>query len=160
MFSRFYDGKITTETQSVSNGVSLGLGAVASTLGIGGVVGNIAQGITLGSSSGKSVSTTTISPRIIAIPPHAKYGLTEGLQMFAGGTAKYFATGEWRTNTPVFLKDKCRQCLLCAPVCPDVSIPVKDGKRLDFDYDHCKGCGICASVCPFGAIEMKEGIEP
>ena len=28
-------------------------------------------------------------------------GLTEGLQMFAGGTAKYFATGEWRTNTPV-----------------------------------------------------------
>lgn len=77
MFSSFYDGKITTETQSVSNGVSLGLGAVASTLGIGGVVGNIAQGITLGSSSGKSVSTTTISPRIIAIPPHAKYGLTE-----------------------------------------------------------------------------------
>ena len=62
-------------------------------------------------------------------------GLTEGLQMFAGG-------------------------LLCVPVCPDVSIPVKDGKRLDFDYDHCKDCGICASVCPFGAIEMKEGIEP
>ena len=61
---------------------------------------------------------------------------------------------------PVLVQDKCRQCLLCVPVCPDVSIPVKDGKRLDFDYDHCKGCGICASVCPFGAIEMKEGIEP
>ena len=87
-------------------------------------------------------------------------GLTEGLQMFAGGTARHFATGEWRTSTPVLLKDKCRQCLLCAPVCPDVSIPVGDGKRQDFDYDHCKGCGICASVCPFGAIEMKEGIEP
>ena len=58
-------------------------------------------------------------------------GLTEGLQMFAGGTAKYFATGEWRTNTPVLVQDKCRQCLLCVPVCPDVSIPVKDGKRLD-----------------------------
>lgn len=86
--------------------------------------------------------------------------LTEGLQMFAGGTARHFATGEWRTNTPVFLRDKCRQCLLCVPVCPDVSIPVKDGKRLDFDYDHCKGCGICASVCRFGAITMKEGIEP
>ena len=61
--------------------------------------------------------------------------LTEGLQLFAG------------------------QCLLCAPVCPDSSIPVKNGKRLDFDYDHCKGCGICAKACPFGAITMKEGIE-
>ena len=82
--------------------------------------------------------------------------LTEGLKMFAGGTARNFATGEWRTNTPVLDQDKCRQCLLCAPVCPDSCIPVKNGKRQDFDYDHC----ICASVCPFEAIEMKEGIEP
>ena len=86
--------------------------------------------------------------------------LTEGLKMFAGGTARSFATGEWRTNTPVLIQDKCRQCLLCVPVCPDVSIPVRDGKRLDFDYEHCKGCGICASVCPFEVIEMTEGIEP
>ncbi|MBR2189667.1 MAG: 4Fe-4S binding protein [Eubacterium sp.] len=86
--------------------------------------------------------------------------LTEGLQMFAAGTAKNFNTGEWRTNTPVMIWEKCRQCLLCCPVCPDSSIPVKGGKRLDFDYDHCKGCGICVKVCPFDAIEMKEGIEP
>ena len=85
--------------------------------------------------------------------------LTEGLQLYAGGTSRLFKTGEWRTNTPVLDPDKCRQCLLCAPVCPDSSIPVKNGKRLDFDYDHCKGCGICAKTCPFGAITMKEGIE-
>ncbi len=42
-------------------------------------------------------------------------------------------------------------------ICPDVSIPVRDGMREDFDFDHCKGCGICASVCPFHAITMKEG---
>ena len=83
--------------------------------------------------------------------------LTEGLMIFAGGTSKLFKTGEWRTNTPVFHADKCKQCLLCAPVCPDCSIPVKDGVRGEFDMDHCKGCGICANVCPFGAIEMKEG---
>ena len=85
--------------------------------------------------------------------------LTEGLQLYAGGTSRLFKTGEWRTNTPVLDPDKCRQCLLCAPVCPDSSIPVKNGKRLDFDYDHCKGCVICAKACPFGAITMKEGIE-
>ena len=83
--------------------------------------------------------------------------LTEGMMMFAGGTSRSFHTGEWRTNTPVFDADKCKQCLLCAPVCPDSSIPVKDSKRGDFDLDHCKGCGICAAVCPFDAIKMKEG---
>ena len=55
--------------------------------------------------------------------------------------------------------DKCKQCLMCVPVCPDSSIPVKNQKREDFDLMHCKGCGICAKVCPFGAITMKEGDE-
>lgn len=86
--------------------------------------------------------------------------LTEGLQLFAGGTSRRFMTGEWRTNTPVWDFKKCKQCLLCTPTCPDVCIPVVDGKRKGFDYDHCKGCGICAKVCPFQAIEMKEGIKP
>ena len=59
---------------------------------------------------------------------------------------------------PVFVEDKCKQCLLCVPVCPDSSIPVQDKKRLEFDYDHCKGCGICVKACPFGAITM-EGVK-
>lgn len=83
--------------------------------------------------------------------------LTEGLMIFAGGTSKQFNTGEWRTNTPVYHKDKCKQCLLCTPVCPDSCIPVQNSQRQEFDMEHCKGCGICAAVCPFGAIEMKEG---
>ncbi len=84
-------------------------------------------------------------------------GLTEGLMVFAGGTAEQFPTGEWRTMTPVIDWVKCKQCLLCAPVCPDSSIPVEDGKRGEFDLDHCKGCGICVKSCPFDAIVMKEG---
>lgn len=83
--------------------------------------------------------------------------VTEGLQIHEAATSKQFETGEWRTNTPVFCKEKCKQCLLCVPYCPDSSIPVKDGKREDFDLKHCKGCGICVAACPFGAIEMKEG---
>lgn len=80
--------------------------------------------------------------------------LTPGGLMKAG-TAKEFKTGDWRSEKPIWLKDKCKQCLLCFPVCPDSSIPInKDGKREDFDYDHCKGCGVCAEVCPFKAIDM------
>lgn len=89
--------------------------------------------------------------------PHT--GLTEGMWICAGGTSRDFHTGEWRNYTPVWHVDKCKQCLLCTPVCPDSSIPVITGKRGQFDYDHCKGCGICAEVCPFGAISMKEGVE-
>ena len=66
-------------------------------------------------------------------------------------------TGEWRTMTPVFDPERCKQCMLCVPYCPDASIPVKDGKRADTDLDHCKGCGICAKVCPFEAIRMELG---
>jgi pyruvate ferredoxin oxidoreductase delta subunit len=49
--------------------------------------------------------------------------------------------------------------MLCVPVCPDSSIPVKDGKRLDFDFMHCKGCGVCFKVCPFGAITFAKEVK-
>ena len=69
-----------------------------------------------------------------------------------GGTAELINTGDWRTMIPAYIEDKCKHCMLCVPVCPDSSIPVESGKRLDFDFIHCKGCGICYKVCPFGAI--------
>ena len=84
--------------------------------------------------------------------------LTEGMQIFEGGTTKQFKTGEWTSVKPQFIADKCKQCLLCVPVCPDSAIPVKDYMRGDFDYDHCKGCGICVNACKPGAIVM-EGVN-
>ena len=84
-------------------------------------------------------------------------GLTLGTSVVHGGGSHYFNTGDWRVDTPVWLEAKCKQCLLCVPTCPDSSIPIQEGKRVDFDYDHCKGCGICAKACPFGAIEMRKG---
>jgi pyruvate ferredoxin oxidoreductase delta subunit len=73
------------------------------------------------------------------------------------GNAHLFETGAWRSMKPIWLVDKCKQCLLCYPVCPDTSILINDaGKRDDFDYDHCKGCGVCVKVCPFKAIDFIE----
>ena len=80
--------------------------------------------------------------------------IAPGGQINEGGTAALVNTGEWRTYIPTFIADKCKHCMLCVPVCPDSSIPVKDGKRLDFDFMHCKGCGVCFKVCSFGAIEF------
>ena len=72
--------------------------------------------------------------------------------------AEEYITGGWRSQKPIIDWDKCKQCLLCVPVCPDSCIPVKDMKRGAFDLDHCKGCGICVKSCPFGAITM-EGVK-
>ncbi len=84
--------------------------------------------------------------------------LTIGGNIYKAGNAKDFKTGDWRSVKPIFLSDKCKQCGLCFPVCPENAITVgkEDMKRKDFNYDYCKGCGVCAKVCPFNAIEMKE----
>ena len=60
--------------------------------------------------------------------------LTEGMIVAGAGTSKDFHTGEWTSVKPEFIEDKCKQCLLCVPVCPDSCIPVKDMKRGAFDY--------------------------
>ena len=84
--------------------------------------------------------------------------LTIGGNIYEAGNARNFKTGDWRSTRPVFIEEKCKQCLLCVPVCPDSCIPVKDMKRGAFDLEHCKGCGICVKSCPFGAITM-EGVK-
>ncbi len=81
--------------------------------------------------------------------------ISPGGTIFESESAKEFKTGDWRSKKPVWIVEKCTQCMLCPPVCPDSSIPVnKEGKREDFDYDHCKGCGVCVDVCPFSAIDF------
>lgn len=85
--------------------------------------------------------------------------VTTGAEIFEPATSKLVDTGEWRVMKPVFNEEKCRHCMLCVPFCPDSSIPVKDGKRRDFDYMHCKGCGVCVNVCPFGAIDFVKEVK-
>lgn len=83
--------------------------------------------------------------------------MTPGGTIYDAGNSKNFKTGDWRSMKPVYIEEKCKQCGLCFPVCPDDAIPVnKDQKRGDYNYDFCKGCGVCAKACPFGAIVMEE----
>jgi 2-oxoacid:acceptor oxidoreductase delta subunit (pyruvate/2-ketoisovalerate family) len=74
--------------------------------------------------------------------------LTKGDVIPIGGTAREFKTGDWKSERPVHLSEKCIHCLVCWIYCPDSAVIVKDGKVAGFDYDHCKGCGICAHECP------------
>ena len=94
-----------------------------------------------------------ISDRINEMSPWED--LTEGNKLYEAATSREFRTGEWRTQAPVHDKSKCKECYLCVPVCPDMSIQVAEDESIVFDMDHCKGCGICSKVCPFGAISME-----
>ncbi|MFU0800135.1 MAG: 4Fe-4S binding protein [Xylanivirga thermophila] len=84
--------------------------------------------------------------------------MTKGAAIISPANSREFPTGDWRTMKPIWIEKKCTQCMLCWPVCPDMAIPVKNGKRLDYDYDFCKGCGICVKVCPFDAIDFVEQV--
>ncbi|MDR2708467.1 MAG: 4Fe-4S binding protein [Elusimicrobiota bacterium] len=68
------------------------------------------------------------------------------------GTAQEFITGSWRSERPLWNKDKCIHCLTCWIYCPDSAISVEQGPKgtivTGVDYNHCKGCGICAKECP------------
>jgi pyruvate ferredoxin oxidoreductase delta subunit len=82
-----------------------------------------------------------------------------GLIVDAGNAAEYH-TGDWRTERPIHIMDKCKHCMYCWICCPDSAVVVKDKKVVAIDYDYCKGCGICKDVCPFEAVEMTiEGAE-
>ena len=56
--------------------------------------------------------------------------MTTGGDIYEAGNAREFKTGDWRSVRPVYIPEKCTQCGLCFPVCPDNAIPVtKEQKR-------------------------------
>ena len=73
----FYDNKQISVSKGSGSGASLGLGAITGALGVGGVVGDIAGGVSVGSGTSSSVSTTYTQQRILAIPPHSSAYISE-----------------------------------------------------------------------------------
>lgn len=75
------------------------------------------------------------------------------------GSTKKNKTGGWRTFKPKIDLEKCIGCGLCARICPEGIIEMKNNKegklKPEVDYDYCKGCGACAAECPVKAIIME-----
>ena len=80
---------------------------------------------------------------------------TEASWSDASGELLVLSTGEWRTEHPVFDKEKCNACGFCYIFCPTQCIvDDEDGIHYKANLDYCKGCGICAQECPKDAIAM------
>ncbi|MDY6297838.1 MAG: hypothetical protein SPL50_06105 [Alloprevotella sp.] len=76
LYCYFDSSEQTTISSGRGNGVSLGLGSVAGAFGIGGVAGTIANGISVGTGSSSSISTTYSQQRVMPIPAMSSRSLT------------------------------------------------------------------------------------
>lgn len=75
--STYYVNSSTTRSSSNGGGASINLGSIASVLGIGGAIGTLAAGTSVGGNKSSGTSTTYYSERIITIPPHSKYTFSD-----------------------------------------------------------------------------------
>lgn len=66
---RLYTNSVTTNFSSGSKGATVNLGSITNALGVGGVVGTLAQGVNVGGSNVSGLSTQVFEERYISIPP-------------------------------------------------------------------------------------------
>lgn len=67
----FWDNTQIINSKGASGGASINLGAITNATGIGGVVGTLAQGISIGGGSSSSTSTIKQDERVLRLPPFA-----------------------------------------------------------------------------------------
>ncbi len=70
------------------------------------------------------------------------------------GSARAYKTGDWRSQLPIYDKEKCVKCGVCYLYCPDAAIKIMPDGYIEVDEYYCKGCGICAKECWTGAFKM------
>jgi pyruvate ferredoxin oxidoreductase delta subunit len=80
---------------------------------------------------------------------------TQASWSISSGDLLCLHTGDWRTERPVFIKEKCNACGFCYIYCPiQCIVDDEDGIHYAADMEYCKGCGVCAKECPKDAIVM------
>lgn len=82
--------------------------------------------------------------------------LLPGSVITEAGNAKQYRTGDWKSECPVWDKQKCIKCGICYLFCPEGCIRQNEDGYFEANLYYCKGCGICARECWTEAINMAE----
>ncbi len=115
---------------------------------------------------------TKVEGRIFEVADHLKdsthiFALTHvkgHMQSGMGGAIKNFGMGGVTKKTkkqihkgsaPVYQKDKCNYCGVCAEICPFHAIEV-NGESWEYSYQKCFGCGACVDSCPSKALSFQD----
>jgi len=83
-------------------------------------------------------------------------GIKVGCVITEAGNAAEYRTGDWRSDRPLWDKEKCIKCGICYIYCPEAAVVEDKEGYFSADLYYCKGCGICAAECWTGAISMVE----
>jgi uncharacterized Fe-S center protein len=87
---------------------------------------------------------------------HVATGLGGAIKAFGmGGVTKETKRKMHHGSRPVYQKDACTYCGVCAEVCPFSAINVKTDSW-NQDKTKCFGCGVCVDACKAGAIIHKD----
>lgn len=146
--SAIYVPKTTATTSSQSVGIGVNAGAIADAAGIGGIVGTALNGVNVGGSKGSSVTTTTMTQRIVSVPPHSSM-VVEDVIVIQPGYEQAF--------NGLFYFKKLAKRLWC---CSRKFNGLKSGRIMEFDETNtpCNiGCYLNYSFSE--KFETSTGIE-
>ena len=87
---------------------------------------------------------------------HIQTGMGGAIKNFGmGGVTKETKIKIHHGSSPVYKKDACTYCGVCAEVCPFAAIHVKKN-TWTYDKNDCFGCGVCVENCDTGALRHRD----
>jgi len=102
------------------------------------------------------LSNSTHIFAITHVKGHVATGMGGAIKNFGmGGVTKETKQRMHHGSRPVYQKDKCTYCGVCAELCPFEAITVKKDKWKQ-NMRSCFGCGVCVDACNESALTNKD----
>lgn len=98
----YYAPTATSVISSSTNGASVNMGALAGAMGIGGSLGKLANGVTVGGANTSGTTTTEFAQRVISIPPMSTKTLSPMLLYTLGSRFPLFNAQPWYDDVRLF----------------------------------------------------------
>jgi len=90
------------------------------------------------------------------IKGHVATGMGGAIKNFGmGGVTKETKIQMHHGSRPIYQKDTCTYCGVCAEVCPFNALKVKENSWKQY-MKSCFGCGVCVDACKSGSLTYKD----